>query len=92
MSLSYYVIPILSIFLFVVLPIILVYLYSRKHTVGIPVILYNKQFHEKSKNKEKMWLCPICGYWIKHPQAHLIKKHNVSNDMVTFWVEKGKWI
>jgi hypothetical protein len=25
-------------------------------------------------------------------QEHLIGKHNVSEDMLQFWIEKGRWI
>jgi hypothetical protein len=40
----------------------------------------------------KLWLCPICGYWRENPELHLKTYHRVSDDMLEFWIEKGRWV
>jgi ribosomal protein L37AE/L43A len=40
----------------------------------------------------KLWLCPICGHWQEDPELHLKEYHVVSDDMLDFWIEKGKWL
>ena len=47
---------------------------------------------EKKRPKNQLWLCPICGEWQEEPATHLKEVHNVSDDMIQFWIEKGRWL
>ena len=51
-----------------------------------------EKYEKKHLKPRKLWLCPICGRWQTEPTTHLKKAHNVSDDMIQFWIEKGKWI
>ena len=51
-----------------------------------------EKYEKKHLRPRKLWLCPICGKWQTEPTTHLREAHNVSDDMIQFWIEKGKWI
>ena len=51
-----------------------------------------EKYEKKHLRSRKLWLCPICGKWQTEPTTHLREAHNMSDDMIQFWIEKGKWI
>jgi len=52
----------------------------------------NEEEHYMEQNvSDKVWLCPICGYWQKNPKLHLKRKHKINDDMIEFWIKKGRW-
>jgi len=46
----------------------------------------------KRTEKRKLWLCPICKTWVELPEKHLKIVHYISDDMIEFWIQKGKWL
>jgi len=47
---------------------------------------------QKERRNKLGWLCPICGELRKEPATHLKEAHNISDDMIQFWIEKGRWL
>ncbi|RLI22433.1 hypothetical protein DRO54_01160 [Candidatus Bathyarchaeota archaeon] len=75
--------------------------YAKAYLDELEKRLKQKEKYEKKQEKEhekepskngKLWLCPICGKWQTEPTTHLREAHNVSDDMIQFWIGKGKWI
>jgi len=71
--------------------------YAKAYVDELEKRLKQKEKYEEKQEKEhskngKLWLCPICGKWQEKPATHLREAHNVSDDMIQFWIEKGKWI
>ena len=66
--------------------------YAKAYVDELEKRLEKRKEKYKGRRESKLWLCPICGRWQTEPTTHLKKAHNVSDDMIQFWIEKGKWI